>query len=54
MIVYVNSDFFPLTALSTVFDLGNGEELCFLWGTDWILKHYLGDLRLQKVNWICI
>jgi hypothetical protein len=31
-------------------NLCNGEELCFLCGTDWILKYYLYVLRLQRVN----
>jgi hypothetical protein len=24
--------------------------LCFLCGTDWIIKYYLDELRLQRVN----
>jgi hypothetical protein len=31
-------------------DLCNGEVLCSLCGTDWILKYYLDALRLQRVN----
>jgi hypothetical protein len=27
-----------------------GEVLCFLCGTDWILKYYLDELRLQMVK----
>jgi hypothetical protein len=26
---------------------------CSLWGTDWILKYYLDELRLQRVNYVC-
>jgi hypothetical protein len=27
---------------------------CSLWGTDWILKYYLDELRLQRVDqWMC-
>jgi hypothetical protein len=25
---------------------------CSLWGTDWILKYYLDELRLQRVNYL--
>jgi hypothetical protein len=25
---------------------------CSLWGTDWILKYYLDELRLQRVSWL--
>jgi hypothetical protein len=31
-------------------DRCNGEVWCSLWGTDWILKYYLDEIRLQKVN----
>jgi hypothetical protein len=31
-------------------DLWNSEVLCFFCGTDWILKYYLDNLRLQRVN----
>jgi hypothetical protein len=27
----------------------NGEVWCSLWGTDWILKYYLDELRFQRV-----
>jgi hypothetical protein len=44
----VNNDYFLRQRLPV--DLCNGEELCFLCGTDWILKYYLDELRLQRVN----
>jgi hypothetical protein len=31
-------------------DICDAEVMCFLWGTDWIIKYYLGELRLQRVN----
>jgi hypothetical protein len=31
-------------------DVCNGNGLCSLWGTDWILKYYLDELRLHRVN----
>jgi hypothetical protein len=48
MILTVNSDYFLKQRWPV--DLCNGEELCFLCGTDWILKYYLDELRLQKVK----
>jgi hypothetical protein len=52
MILTVNSDYF--LKQRQLVDLCNGEVLCFLCGTDWILKYYLDDLslslRLQRVN----
>jgi hypothetical protein len=48
MILTVNSDYF-LKQQKPV-DLCNGEELCFLCGTDWILKYYSNKLRLQRVK----
>jgi hypothetical protein len=47
-ILSVNSDYF-LKQHQPVY-LCNGEELCFLCGTDWILKYYLDELRLQRAN----
>jgi hypothetical protein len=32
----------------------NGDGLGSLWGTDWILKYYLDELRLQRVNSVFI
>jgi hypothetical protein len=48
MILNVNSDHF--LKLRQPFDLCDGEVLCFLCGTDWILRYYLDELRLQRVN----
>jgi hypothetical protein len=48
MILSVNRDYF-LQQRKPV-DIRNGEVWCFLSGTDWILKYYLGELRLQKVK----
>jgi hypothetical protein len=48
MILIVISDYF-LKQRKPV-DLCNGEELCFLCGTDWILRYYLDELRLQRIN----
>jgi hypothetical protein len=48
MILRINSDYFFKQRQPV--DLCNGEVLCFLCGTDWILKYYLDELRLQKVN----
>jgi hypothetical protein len=48
MILIINSDYF-LKQRQPV-DLCNCEVLCFLWGTDWILKYYLDKLRLQRDN----
>jgi hypothetical protein len=31
-------------------NLCNGEVLCFLCGTGWILKYYLDEFRIQRVN----
>jgi hypothetical protein len=44
MILDANNDYF-LKQHRPV-DLCNGEVLCFLYGTDWILKYYLDQLRL--------
>jgi hypothetical protein len=43
MILRINSDYF-LKQRQPV-DLCNGEVLCFLCGTDWILKYYLDELH---------
>jgi hypothetical protein len=51
MILRVNSEYF-LKQRQPV-DLCNGEVWCFLCGTDWILKYYLDELRLQRVNLEC-
>jgi hypothetical protein len=48
-ILNVNSSDYFLKQSQSV-DLRNGEVLCFLCGTDWILKYYLDELRLQRVN----
>jgi hypothetical protein len=48
MILRVNSDYFLNQRQPA--DLCNGEALCFLCGTDWILKYYLDELRLQRVK----
>jgi hypothetical protein len=48
MILTVNSYYF-LKQLQPI-DLCNGEVLCFVCGTDWIIKYYLDELRLQKVK----
>jgi hypothetical protein len=48
MILTVNSDYFLKQYY--VVDLCNGEELYFLCGTDWILKYYLDELRLQRIQ----
>jgi hypothetical protein len=48
MILHVNSDYF-LEQRQPVY-LCNGEVSCFLCGTDWIIKYYLDELRLQTVN----
>jgi hypothetical protein len=47
MILSVNSDHFRKQQKPNEFC--NGEVLCFLCGTDWILKCYLDELWLQKV-----
>jgi hypothetical protein len=47
MVLTVNSDYF-LKQHQPV-DLCNGEVCCSLWGTDWNLKYYLDELRLQSV-----
>jgi hypothetical protein len=48
MILILNSYYF-LKQHQPV-DLCNGEVLCSLWGTDWILKYCLDELRFQRVN----
>jgi hypothetical protein len=45
MILSASSDYF-LKHRQPV-DLCNGEVLCFLCGTDWIIKYSLDELRLQ-------
>jgi hypothetical protein len=45
MILTVNSDYLFEQILPV--DLFNGEELCFLCGTDWILKYYLDALSFK-------
>jgi hypothetical protein len=42
MIVTVNSDY-----LLEQIDVCNGDVLCSLWGTYWILNYYLDELRFQ-------
>jgi hypothetical protein len=49
MILTVNCDY--LLEQREPVDLCDGEVLCFLCGTDWILKYYLDELRLQRVIW---
>jgi hypothetical protein len=48
MILTVNSDYFFKQHQPV--DLNNGEVLCFLCGTDCILKYYLDKIRLQRIN----
>jgi hypothetical protein len=43
MILSVNTDYFLEQRWNI--DVCNGEVLCFLWGTEWILKCYLDELR---------
>jgi hypothetical protein len=31
-------------------ELVNGKELCFLCGTDWTLKYYLDEFRIQRIK----
>jgi hypothetical protein len=31
-------------------DICNGEVFCSLWSTDWILKYYLDEHQLQRVD----
>jgi hypothetical protein len=52
MILTVNSDYFLKQHWPNY--LCNGEELCFLCGTDWIFKYRWDELRLQRVNYISI
>jgi hypothetical protein len=33
---------------SITVDLFNGESLCFLWGSNWIFKYYLDEVRVSK------
>jgi hypothetical protein len=49
LIFTVNSDYFLKQHYPT--DLCNSEVLCSLWGTEWILKYYWAELRIQRVNW---
>jgi hypothetical protein len=46
MILTVDSDYF-LKQLQLL-DLCNSEVWCSIWGTDWIIKYYLDELRLQR------
>jgi hypothetical protein len=48
IILGVNSDYFLKHRQPA--DLCNGEELCFLCGTDWIIKCYLDELRASVAN----
>jgi hypothetical protein len=50
-ILTINIDYF-LKQRQPV-DLCNGEVLCFLCGTDWIIKYYVVLLRLQRVKRHC-
>jgi hypothetical protein len=43
MIISVNTDYF--LEHSSDIDVCNCEVWCFLWGTEWILKCYLDELR---------
>jgi hypothetical protein len=47
-VLIVNSDCFPKQ--HQPIDRCHGDVLCFLCGTDWILKYYLDELRLQRVK----
>jgi hypothetical protein len=49
MILNINSDYFPKPT-----DLYNGDVLCFLWGTDWILKYYFKKLPLPEGRALCL
>jgi hypothetical protein len=40
-------ELFPWTALKY---LCIGDRLCFLWGSEWILKYYLHEFKLKRVN----
>jgi hypothetical protein len=48
MILSVERDY--LLKHHQVIYLCNGEVLCLLWDTDWILKYYFNEIRLQKVK----
>jgi hypothetical protein len=48
MILTVNGGYFLKQHQSV--DLCNGEVLCFLCGTEWIIKYYLDEPRLQRVK----
>jgi hypothetical protein len=48
VILTVNSDYFLKQHQSA--DLCNGDVCCSLWGTDWIIKYYLDQLRIQMVK----
>jgi hypothetical protein len=51
MILGLNSSLFFKQC--QLLDLCNGEVGCSLWCTDWILKYYLDELRLQRVKlWV--
>jgi hypothetical protein len=53
MILRINRDYF-LNQRSPV-DFCNAEELCFLCGTDWILKYYIDELQVQFIfKWFII
>jgi hypothetical protein len=49
MILWINIDYFHKQHQPV--DLCNGGVLCFLCGTDWIVKYYLDELRLQRINY---
>jgi hypothetical protein len=44
MILRISSCYFP------THDFCNGKVLCFLWDTLWVLKYYLDELQLERVN----
>jgi hypothetical protein len=48
MILTFNSGYF-LEEFKEI-DVCNGDALCFLWGTDQILKYYLDNLRFKGLN----
>jgi hypothetical protein len=48
MIISQSTDYFLKQRQSV--DLCNGKVWCSLLGTDWILKYYLDELRLQRVD----
>jgi hypothetical protein len=52
MFLTVNSDYVLKQRYPV--DLCNGEELCFLCGTDWIRIYRADEIRFQRVSAICI